>query len=81
MVKPRKQTGLPCDSWSRADPCQIISTQMPEQRKKDMKACRDFSRSFSESFIHVKEFARALSVSRNMLIMRKTLSLRDFPPH
>lgn len=47
------------------------------ERYERMQRCPDL---FLIVFYSWGEFDRALSVSRDMLIMRKTLSLRDFPP-
>ena len=58
----------------------IISTKIPQQmRKKRRYECMQRFPDLFIVFYSWKEFGRAPSVSRNMLTVRKTLSLRDFP--
>lgn len=67
------------DSWSLADPTSdhLNKNSWAEGKKRRYECMQRFPNLFI-IFYWWKELCCALSVSRNMLIMRKTLSLRDF---
>lgn len=75
----RKHTGLLMSHGVMLIPCQIISTKnsLAGDKRRRYECMQRFPDLFIV-FYSWKEFGRALSVSRNMLIVRKTLSLRDF---
>lgn len=78
------QSNLPCkqtDSLSSSLGIILIKANPQHSRKKRRYECMQRFPDLFIVFYSWKEFGHALSVSRNRLTVRKTLSLRDFPSH